>query len=41
MQLLEPDKHGGIDWFPLHSLPEHVTMPTRHAIDLLRQRGLA
>ena len=40
MQLLEPDKHGGIDWFLLDSLPEHLTMPTRHAIDLLRQRSL-
>jgi ADP-ribose pyrophosphatase YjhB (NUDIX family) len=41
MQLLEPDKHGGIDWFPLDDLPEQVTMPTLHAIDLIRQRGLA
>lgn len=41
MQLLEPDKHGGIDWFPLDDLPEQLTLPTRHAIDLLAQRGLA
>lgn len=40
IQLLEPDKHGGIDWFPLDNLPEHMTLPTRHAIDLLRQHSL-
>ncbi|PSH66327.1 MULTISPECIES: NUDIX domain-containing protein [Phyllobacterium] len=41
MQLLEPDKHGGIDWFSLDELPERLTLPTLHAIDLVRQRGLA
>ncbi|MBZ9655607.1 NUDIX domain-containing protein [Phyllobacterium lublinensis] len=41
IKLLEPEKHGGIDWFPLGSLPAQVTLPTRHAVDLLRQRGLA
>jgi ADP-ribose pyrophosphatase YjhB (NUDIX family) len=41
MQLLEPDKHGGIDWFPLNDLPAQLTLPTLHAFDLIRQRGLA
>jgi ADP-ribose pyrophosphatase YjhB (NUDIX family) len=37
MQLLEPDKHGGIDWFPLDRLPDRLTLPTVHALDLIRQ----
>lgn len=37
MQLLEPDKHGGIDWFPLDNLPDRLTLPTVHALDLIRQ----
>lgn len=40
MQLLEPEKHGGIDWFSLDQLPAQITLPTRHAIDLIRQRSL-
>ena len=39
-RLLEPEKHGGIAWFPLGELPEKVTMPTLHAIDLLRDRAV-
>jgi ADP-ribose pyrophosphatase YjhB (NUDIX family) len=37
-QLLEPEKHGGIGWFTLDQLPVPVTLPTIHAIDLIRQR---
>ncbi|MBN9138903.1 NUDIX domain-containing protein [Phyllobacterium sp.] len=37
IQLLEPDKHGGIDWFPLDKLPDRLTLPTVHALDLIRQ----
>ncbi|SDN79507.1 NUDIX domain-containing protein [Phyllobacterium sp. OV277] len=37
MQLLEPDKHGGIDWFPLDNLPAKLTLPTMHALELIRQ----
>lgn len=37
MQLLEPDKHGGIEWFPLDNLPDRLTLPTVHALDLIRQ----
>lgn len=37
MQLLEPDKHGGIDWFSLDKLPDRLTLPTVHALDLIRQ----
>ncbi|MGO4448896.1 NUDIX domain-containing protein [Phyllobacterium sp. TAF24] len=37
MQLLEPDKHGGIDWFPLDNLPAKLTLPTIHALELIRQ----
>ncbi|MHC1549286.1 NUDIX domain-containing protein [Phyllobacterium sp. K27] len=40
VQLLEPEKHGGIDWFPLKKLPDLLTMPTRHALNLLQRRGL-
>ncbi|UGY08755.1 NUDIX domain-containing protein [Phyllobacterium pellucidum] len=39
-RLLEPEKHGGIGWFPLGELPEKVTMPTLHAVDLLRDRAV-
>jgi ADP-ribose pyrophosphatase YjhB (NUDIX family) len=41
IQLLEPDKHGGIDWFPLGNLPVPITLPTRHAIDLIRKHPTA
>ncbi|MBA8880702.1 NUDIX domain-containing protein [Phyllobacterium myrsinacearum] len=37
IQLLEPDKHGGIDWFPLDNLPDKLTLPTVHALDLIGQ----
>lgn len=37
MQLLEPDKHGGIDWFALDNLPDRLTLPTIHALDLIRR----
>lgn len=37
-QLLEPEKHGGLGWFPLDDLPAKVTLPTTHAIDLMRKR---
>ncbi|EJN06564.1 ADP-ribose pyrophosphatase [Phyllobacterium sp. YR531] len=40
MQLLEPEKHGGIDWFPLDKLPGFLTLPTKHALELIRQRSL-
>jgi ADP-ribose pyrophosphatase YjhB (NUDIX family) len=40
VQLLEPEKHGGIDWFPLDNLPTPLTLPTKHALDFIRQRGL-
>ena len=36
-RLREPDKHGGIDWFGLDQLPGKLTLPTLHAIDLMRQ----
>ncbi|WP_112529838.1 NUDIX domain-containing protein [Phyllobacterium sp. P30BS-XVII] len=39
MQLLEPDKHGGIDWFPLDDLPATLTLPTIHALELIRQEA--
>ncbi|QND53050.1 NUDIX domain-containing protein [Phyllobacterium sp. 628] len=36
IQLLEPDKHGGIEWFALDNLPTKLTLPTKHALDLIR-----
>ncbi|RCS24138.1 NUDIX domain-containing protein [Phyllobacterium salinisoli] len=39
-KLLEPDKHGGIGWFRLTELPDRITLPTRHAVRLLFERGL-
>ncbi len=41
VQLLEPEKHAGIDWFRLYDLPAKLTLPTRHAIELMRERQLA
>lgn len=32
IQLLEPDKHGGIDWFPLDKLPDRLTLPDRKSV---------
>lgn len=40
VQLLEPEKHGGIDWFPLDKLPDLLTLPTKHALKFIRQRDL-
>jgi len=39
-ELLEPEKHGGIGWFSLSALPEHLTLPTRHAVRFLSERGI-
>lgn len=30
-RILEPEKHGGLDWFPLDALPPNLTTPTRAA----------
>ncbi|PRD42057.1 DNA mismatch repair protein MutT [Phyllobacterium phragmitis] len=40
-KLLEPDKHGGIGWFRLAEMPDRVTLPTRHAVQFLSERGLS
>jgi 8-oxo-dGTP diphosphatase len=38
--LREPDKHGGLQWFPLGRLPERVTVSTRAAVEAIgRRRG--
>ncbi|PLS84587.1 MAG: ADP-ribose pyrophosphatase [Actinobacteria bacterium] len=34
----EPEKHSEIGWFDLDGLPEGVTLPTRSAVTLLRER---
>ncbi|MEP7455209.1 NUDIX domain-containing protein [Phyllobacterium sp. SB3] len=39
VQLLEPEKHDGIDWFSLENLPDLLTLPTKHALDLIRQHA--
>lgn len=36
--LLEPEKHGGLGWFPLDRLPAKLTTPTRAALAALCQR---
>lgn len=36
--ILEPEKHGGLDWFPLDALPERLTCPTVVALRSLRGR---
>ena len=41
VHLREPEKHGGIGWFPFEALPGRVTLPTLHALDLMQQRKLA
>ena len=33
--LMEPEKHGGLDWFPLDALPAKLTTPTRAAVAAL------
>lgn len=40
VQLLEPEKHAGVGWFPFQQLPNLLTLPTRHALGFLEQRGL-
>ncbi|MEZ5905195.1 MAG: NUDIX domain-containing protein [Geminicoccaceae bacterium] len=40
-RLLEPEKHGGLDWFPLDRLPAKLTTPTRAALAALAGRPLA
>lgn len=37
--LMEPEKHGGIGWFPLGNLPPKVSLPTLHAVELIRKRA--
>ncbi len=36
-RLMEPEKHGGLGWFPLDRLPEKLTTPTRAALAALGQ----
>lgn len=39
-ELREPEKHGGLRWFPLDALPERVTVSTVAAIEAIaRSRG--
>ncbi|MGV6820593.1 MAG: NUDIX hydrolase [Parvularcula sp.] len=34
---LEPDKHGGVGWFPLAALPLPITTPTQTAMAAVRR----
>ncbi|WP_201299344.1 NUDIX domain-containing protein [Plantibacter sp. T3] len=39
-ELREPEKHGGLRWFPLEVLPERVTVSTVAAVEAIaRSRG--
>jgi 8-oxo-dGTP diphosphatase len=39
-ELREPEKHGGLRWFPLDALPERVTVSTVAAVEAItRSRG--
>lgn len=39
-ELREPEKHGGLGWFPLDALPERVTVSTVAAVEAIeRSRG--
>ncbi len=35
-RILEPQKHGGLDWFPLDALPTPLTAAARFAAERLR-----
>lgn len=37
-RLMEPEKHGGLGWFPLDRLPAPLTTPTRAALAALAGR---
>ena len=34
-KLMEPEKHGGWDWFQLAELPDIITTPTQHYVSSL------
>lgn len=38
-ELLEPEKHSGLAWFPLDELPAWVTVSTVAAVAALRRRS--
>ena len=38
-QLLEPAKHGAMDWFPLRNLPEPLTIATKIALEAIQSNG--
>lgn len=37
-QLLEPEKHSGLVWFPLDELPARITVSTAAAVAALKRR---
>lgn len=38
-RLVEPEKHGGIGWFPLSALPQPLTTATRVAVAALERHS--
>ncbi|MGA3003903.1 MAG: NUDIX domain-containing protein [Acetobacteraceae bacterium] len=40
-RIVEPDKHGGLAWFPLDAVPDALTRSTIEALGVLRDAGAA
>ena len=40
-RIVEPDKHGGLAWFPLDAVPDALTRSTSEALGVLRDAGAA
>lgn len=36
-KIMEPTKHTDMQWFDLHTLPENLTITTKHAVDAYKK----